>query len=188
MQTLTHVVLDADGAVLQRIYDDFDRFNDRSGALVHLAPALLLTPAAMAAQHGLFAAKWVGAQPADLGPDESLQEAGGELVDGIYEITRAVEPAPTPSRLLQVSPPTFKMLFTPTERLAIRAARSYAGADEQALTIRAVIEDWYEIIDDPRLNYVDLALAQTQAGITFLVTAGIITQERCDEILTGVEV
>lgn len=115
---------------------------------------------------------------------------GSVLIGSIWTHPETIdpgEPEPPPGpRRLQISPPTFKMLFTPQERLAIRAARSYAGEDEQSLTVRVVIEDWYEIIDDPRLSYVDLTLPQTQAGIGFLVTAGIITQERCDEILTGV--
>ena len=99
------------------------------------------------------------------------------------------EPAPAasaPARLLQVSPPAFKLLFTSAERLAIRAARAYAGADEQALTAKAVIDDWFDIVDDPRLTVVDLALPATVAGLEFLVALGILTQERCDEILGGV--
>ena len=130
--------------------------------------------------HPTLAAEFISA-PAEVVPGSIL--SAGEWSHPEPAAPASPEPAP---RLLQISPPTFKMLFTPQERLAIRAARSYAGDDEQALTVRAVVEDWYEIIDDPRLSYVDLILSQTQAGIGFLVTAGIITQERCDEILTGV--
>lgn len=97
------------------------------------------------------------------------------------------EPAPPATRRLQVSPPTFKLLFTSPERIAIRTARAYAGDDPAQLQVKAVLDDWFEIVDDPRLTFVDLALPATIAGVQFLVTLGILTQARCDEILSGVE-
>lgn len=89
-------------------------------------------------------------------------------------------------RLLQVSPPTFLLLFTPQERIAIRAARNYAGADAPMLMIKAVLDDWFSIVDDPRLQYVDLALQATKDGLAFLVSVALLTEERRSEILIGV--
>lgn len=107
---------------------------------------------------------------------------------GVWTHPEFVPPLPVPAapRLLQVSPPTFKLLFAPAERIAIRAARAYAGAEPEPRGLKDVLDDWFEIVDDPRLTVVDLALPATIAGVQFLVGAGILTQERADEILLGV--
>lgn len=104
------------------------------------------------------------------------------------EAAEPAEPAepPAPPRILQVSPPTFLLLFTSQERIAIRAARGYSGADANANMVKAVLDDWFAIIEDPRLQYVDLALPATQQGIDFLVTAGLLTEQRAEEIKLGV--
>ena len=80
--------------------------------------------------------------------------------------------APTPPK---VSPVEFKLLFTPAERVAIKAARS---ADP-------VIDDFYDIIEDPRLTHVDLGLQSTQDALGYLETKGIITDARRGQILAG---
>jgi hypothetical protein len=116
------------------------------------------------------------------------------LVDGEWVSPPEPEPAapaepaepPAPPRLLQVSPPTFLLLFTSPERIGIRAARNYSGADAGANMVKAVLDDWFSIIDDPRLQYVDLALPATQQGIDFLVTIGLLTAPRAEEIKLGV--
>lgn len=104
------------------------------------------------------------------------------------EVAGPAEPAPplAPGRILQVSPPTFLLLFTSPERIGIRAARNYVGADAGANMVKAVLDDWFSIIDDPRLQYVDLALPATQQGIDFLVTVGLLTAPRAAEIKLGV--
>lgn len=79
----------------------------------------------------------------------------------------------------------FKLLFVPTERLAIRQAREYQGEDETQKTTAWLIDDWWSIVDDPRLTTVDLGLSQTQAGLDMLVSAAILTQARRDEIGLG---
>lgn len=74
-----------------------------------------------------------------------------------------------------VSPLQFKLCFTSEERLAIRAA----------LESDPVISDWFEIIEDPRLTQVDLSLQSTKDGIAYLVSKGILTEDRAAEILAG---
>jgi hypothetical protein len=121
-------------------------------------------------------------------PPETVQ--GSTFEDGEWDHPTppsTVEPAPpAPARILQVSPPTFLLLFKSPERIAIRAARNYSGADAGANMVKAVLDDWFSIIDDPRLQYVDLALPATQQGIDFLVTAGLLTAPRAAEIKLGV--
>lgn len=86
-------------------------------------------------------------------------------------------PAPMPEqRRLQISPVEFKMLFTSAERVAIRTARE--GND-------MILDDWFSIIDDPRLTLVDLALPQTLDGLDYLVAQEILTESRRDEIASG---
>lgn len=75
-----------------------------------------------------------------------------------------------------ISPVTFKLLFTPQERLAIRAERPN---DE-------IIDDLFTILDDPRLKDVDLNLESNKAVMDYLQSKGLITEERKAEILTGV--
>lgn len=91
-----------------------------------------------------------------------------------------------PERRLELTPPEFKLQFTSAERIAMRAARAYAGTDETKLATQAVIDDWFDIIDDPRLTTVDLNHESTQQGVAFLVASGILTQARADEVLAGV--
>lgn len=99
----------------------------------------------------------------------------------------AIEPGASGYRLL-VSPVEFKMLFSPMERLAIRQAREYAGEDEEQKTFAMLVDDWWSIVDDPRLTGVDLSLPQTQAGLDMLVPTGILTVERRAEIGLGIPV
>lgn len=119
-------------------------------------------------------------------------EPGWSLVDGTWT---APPPAPIPEpvsaeppRRKQLSAPEFKLQFTVTERLSIKAARN-APTDATAgqLEAKAVLDDWFDILDDPRLTTVDLDLPQTLEGLDFLVTLGVLTQARRDEIALGVE-
>jgi len=97
------------------------------------------------------------------------------------------EPAePVPAYRTKISPVEFKMLFAVSERLAIRAIREYAGADPAQRQAALVIDDWFDILDDPRLTMVDLALPQPQDGLDFLVSTSVLTAERRDEIGKGI--
>ena len=76
---------------------------------------------------------------------------------------------------IAVSPMEFKLLFTPQERVAIKAA---AAADP-------IIGDFYGIVDDLRLTLVDLDLKSTKDGIAYLQSKGLLTVARAAAILTG---
>lgn len=89
-------------------------------------------------------------------------------------------PAPTPSpepvaSSKTVSPVEFKLLFTSAERIAIKAAREND----------AVVDDFFDIVDDPRLTYVDLGLQSTKDALAYLASKNLITIERREEILAG---
>ena len=103
------------------------------------------------------------------------------------------DPLPTPDPepvepvyRLRVSPVEFKMLFSPTERLAIRQAREYSGTETAQKQLALLVDDWWSIVDDPRLTVVDLGLDQTMAGLDMLVTAGILSADRRVEIGMGI--
>ena len=89
-------------------------------------------------------------------------------------------PAPTPSpepgaESKRVSPVEFKLLFTSAERIAIKTARENDS----------VIDDFFDIVDDPRLTYVDLGLQSTKDALAYLASQNLITESRRDEILAG---
>ena len=60
-----------------------------------------------------------------------------------------------------------------SERLAINPLKQ---TDE-------IIKDWFEILDDSRLTFVDLGLKSTQDVLNYLVTLGILTEDRKLQIL-----
>ena len=48
-----------------------------------------------------------------------------------------------------------------------------------------MIDDFYDIIEDPRLTHVDLGLASTQAALGYLASQGLIEETRVAVILSG---
>lgn len=100
-------------------------------------------------------------------------------IDGVWSApapSPEPEPEPTPSEATKVSPVEFKLLFTSAERVAIKAAR----ATDQ------VIDDFYDIVEDPRLTFVNLGLQSTQDALSYMVAQGLLTEDRRSEILAGV--
>jgi hypothetical protein len=103
--------------------------------------------------------------------------------DGTWSAPAQVEPVAPAPVYPQVGPTTFKMLLTSPERLKLKELRP---SDP-------VIDDFLEIIEDPRLEYVDLALKSTQDGIDYclqqLVAVGVIAEAdlaaRREAILSG---
>ena len=85
------------------------------------------------------------------------------------------EPTPAPTESPKVSPVEFKLLFTAQERVAIKEARA---ADP-------VIDDFFEIVEDPRLTHVNLGLQSAQDALGYLETKGLITDARRVQILAG---
>lgn len=90
----------------------------------------------------------------------------------------APAPAPRPEPVPvypTVTPVEFKMLFASAERIAIKEAR----------TTDPVVDDYFDIVEDPRLQVVDLGLHSVQEGIRYLQTIGILTEDRVGQILAG---
>lgn len=115
-------------------------------------------------------------------PDE-VQRGWRRDIEGSW--TAPAEAAPTepaPDRP-RVGPVEFKLLFTSQERLTLKELRNTDAA----------LADFFEIIEDPRLQYVDLSLGSTAAGVdhclSLLINAEIIaeseTDTRREQILSG---
>ena len=108
-------------------------------------------------------------------------ENGWALENGVWTAPPAPvpppepTPAPAPTEAPKVSPVEFKLLFTGAERVAIKAAR----AGDQ------IIDDFYDIVEDPRLTFVDLGLQSTKDAIGYLKSKQLLTAERAVEILAG---
>jgi hypothetical protein len=90
-----------------------------------------------------------------------------EVVDGVLTQVPSAPEAP------KVSPVQFKLLFTSPERIAIKASTD------------PVVQDFFDIVNDPRLTHVDLGLQSTQDALSYLVLQGLLTTERRAEILLG---
>lgn len=101
---------------------------------------------------------------------------GWRLVDGTWEAPAPVIEPPPVVVYPKVSPVEFKLLFTSAERVAIKAARATDPA----------IDDFYEIIEDPRLTFVDLGLQSTQDALAYMISVNLLTEARSAAILTGV--
>ena len=100
-------------------------------------------------------------------------EVGAELIDGEWVNPAPIEPVEPEIVYEKVSPVEFKILFTMSERLAINPLKQ---SDE-------IIKDWFEILDDARLTFVDLGLKSTQDALSYLVTLEILTEDRKLQIL-----
>lgn len=111
--------------------------------------------------------------------DVSDEAANGDgLVNGLLvkpEMTAPFTLEPSEPVYPKVSPVEFKLLFTSQERIAIKTARS----------TDPVIDDFYDIVEDPRLTFVDLGLQSTKDAIGYLQAKGLLTAERAVAILTG---
>ncbi|MEX1197811.1 MAG: hypothetical protein WEB57_08140 [Pseudohongiellaceae bacterium] len=98
------------------------------------------------------------------------------LVDGEW---KAPEPSiPTdrdPKDTPAISPVDFMLLFTSQERVAIKAARE----NDQ------IVADFFDLLEDPRLDRVRLSQPAVQEGVQYLATQALITEARRDEILQG---
>ncbi len=75
----------------------------------------------------------------------------------------------------KLTPVQFKMCFTPQERIAIKTVRE----------TDPVLQDAYEILDDPRLTEVDLTLASVQGLIDYLGALNLLTAERIVQVKAG---
>jgi len=98
---------------------------------------------------------------------------GGELVKPEPPVAQPTEPTPAPAP--KVSPIEFKLLFTAPERVAIKAARA---SDP-------MVDDFMDIVEDPRLTHVDLGLQSTQDAVAYLAAQGLIGPDRVPQVLSG---
>lgn len=109
--------------------------------------------------------------------DASFFDSPSDMWDSYEEVIppvpEPVEVTPTVETLERISPVEFKLRFTPQERVAIRAARQ----------TDAMVDDFFDIIDDPRLTYVDLTLTSTIEAVNYLASVNLIAADRVDEIL-----
>jgi hypothetical protein len=99
-----------------------------------------------------------------------------EVIPPVPAPTPEPEPAePPPPPDIKVSPIEFKLLFTSPERIAIKAARA----------TNPVVDDFFDIVEDPRLTHVNLSLTSTIMAIGYLEQEGLIAEGRAAEILQG---
>lgn len=107
-------------------------------------------------------------------PDNVQQ--GWRLIEGIWTEPAPVDPPAPVAEHPTVSPIEFKLLFTLQERLAINKVRD----------TDPVLDDFFGLIEDPRLTFVDLGLQSTRDAIGYLAEQGLIGAERVEQILAGV--
>lgn len=108
-------------------------------------------------------------------PDEVVK--GSKLKSGKWSIPKEdPTPSPPPVTYPVVTPETFLMFFTSAERIAIKRL---VPTDE-------VIDDWWSIVNNPKLTEVDLNLESAREAIDYLITLGILTEARKAEILAGI--
>ena len=120
--------------------------------------------------HADLAAQFV-AVPDQVGPGWRRSSDGSFSAPPMSAPTVLTEPR-------AVAAVKFALLFSPEERVAIRAAA--AGDD--------VIMDSWSAWTDPRLDVVDLSLASVESFVQRLVDVGAIAAARKELILRGVMV
>ena len=109
-------------------------------------------------------------------PDEVEPGWRRDPVTGSWSAPAQVEPQTEPATdAPKVSPVEFKLLFSAQERVAIKTARA----------TDPVIDDFFEIVEDPRLTHVSLGLQSTQDALAYLEAKGLITTDRRVQILAG---
>lgn len=112
----------------------------------------------------------------DFVPVPDQVESGWSVTAGKWSAPAPVEPVAPAPIYPKVSPVEFKLLFTGPERAAIKAARA----------TDPIIDDFYGIVEDPRLTFVDLGLQSVQDALSYMVSTGLLTAERRAEILKGI--
>ena len=99
-----------------------------------------------------------------------------ELLNNIKNIKKEAAP-------IRVSPVEFKLLWTSPERIALKTLRE----------TDPILDDFFSIVEDPRLTEVNLGLESTKQAVSYavaqLVSNGTINQSesevRIEEILSG---
>lgn len=112
---------------------------------------------------------------------EAPEITWSDLYRGWYSPTAGIVTDPEKQLKLdgvrpRLSPIEFKLLFTAQERVAIKASTDL------------IVQDFFEIVNDPRLTFVDLQLSSTIGAINYLVSLTLLTAPRAAEILNGTQV
>lgn len=97
-------------------------------------------------------------------------------IGDVYDGSAFHSPLPPPLEVLSLSPIEFKLLFLPSERVAIKQLRA----------TDPMVEDFMSIVEDPRITHIDLSLQSTRYALAYLEEKGLITATRLQQILTGV--
>lgn len=100
---------------------------------------------------------------------------GWHRVDDTWTEPTPVEPAPEPVSYPTVSPVEFMLLFKSQERVDIKAIRD----------TDPMVDDFFQLLEDPRLQSVRLGQPSVQEGLAYLVSLGLITELRRAEILNA---
>jgi hypothetical protein len=120
--------------------------------------------------HPIIAAEFVAV------PDEVMH--GWTLTEGEWSAPVLAEPvAPVATGNLAPTPPEFLLLLTLQERVAIRAARA----------TDLVVDDLLQMVEDPRLTFVELTNPSVIEAINYLSTIQppLLTAERAGRVLSG---
>jgi len=98
----------------------------------------------------------------------------GDAWDGTT-LTPAPAPAPAPASAgpRELSRVQFLLLFTPAERIAIRASTDPG------------VVDWMLILNDPQFDSVDLRDPACSAALAYLVSKSLLTADRRTAILAA---
>lgn len=86
-----------------------------------------------------------------------------------------VERVNAPPKPPQVGPVEFKLLFTSAERVALKQARA----------TDPVLDDFFELVEDPRLQTVNLGLPSVAGALQYMVSLGLLAADRPAQILAG---
>ena len=134
--------------------------------------------------------KWVEA-PA--GTVQGASYDGAEFANPATPSVDPVQPAEPqpdpelPTRRLALTPSEFRNSFSAFEEVAILdfVAGAETETNAQAKTFRKVVGVFFDRIKDPHLTTVDLADPRNLGGLDLLVSVGIITPTRRQEIASG---
>lgn len=106
-------------------------------------------------------------------------QTGWVRVDGEWQVPETVQPEPeapvVTAAAPTVSPVEFMLLFTSPERVGLKQARN----------TDPVVDDFFDMIEDPRLTSIDLSKKSVRSALDYFVSKDLLAQERVEPILAG---
>lgn len=111
----------------------------------------------------------------------------GSTVDAKGKWTIAVAPVEpeAPISYEKVSPMDFQMSFTVAEEVAIKKLVNGDLAADPPIAVNENIAVWWNRLNNPKLTEVNLGLPSVQQALAYLVTLGILTEDRKTQILSA---